>query len=63
MQNYTRSFVLITMRSVAQGNVVDYAYQVKLSDPNDDEILIQQLETIDGIRGITYTNQEATIEV
>lgn len=63
MQNYTKNFVLVAMRSVAQGQVVDYAYQVKLSDPEDNVTLIQQLEGIDGIRGITYTNQEATVEV
>jgi len=63
MQNHTRNFVLVAMRSVAQGKVVDYAYQVKLSDPADNVLLIQQLELIDGIRGITYTNQEATVEV
>jgi len=63
MQGYTRNFVLVAMRSVAQGQVVDYAYQVKLSDSSDNVTLIQQLETIDGIRGITYTNQEATVEV
>jgi uncharacterized membrane protein YhiD involved in acid resistance len=63
MQNYTKNFVLVAMRSVAQGQVVDYAYQVKLADPDDNVTLIQQLERIDGIRGITYTNQEATVEV
>lgn len=63
MQNYTKNFVLVAMRSVAQGQVVDYAYQVKLADPDDNITLIQQLERIDGIRGITYTNQEATVEV
>lgn len=63
MQKFTKNFVLVAMRSVAQGQVVDYAYQVKLSDSSDNVTLIQQLETIDGIRGITYTNQEATVEV
>jgi len=63
MQNYTKNFVLVTMRNVAQGQVVDYAYQVKLAEPIDNLKLIQQLETIAGIRGITYTNQEATVEV
>ena len=63
MQNNTKNFVLVAMRSVAQGHVVDYAYQVKLSDPADNVTLIQQLENINGIRGITYTNQEATVQV
>jgi len=60
---HTKNFVLVTMRNVAQGQVVDYAYQVKLADPMANQTLIQQLEKIDGIRGITYMNQEATVEV
>lgn len=63
MQSHTRNFVLVTMRNVAQGQIVDYAYQVKLSDPDDNVRLIQQLERVDGIRGLSYTNQEATVEV
>ncbi|MBN1998354.1 DUF4956 domain-containing protein [candidate division KSB1 bacterium] len=60
---YTKNFVLVTMRSVAQGKIVDYAYQVKLYNPGDNITLIQHLERIQGIHGITYTNQEATVEV
>ena len=63
LKNYTKNFALVTMRNVAQGDVVDYAYQVKLRDPSANQELIQQLEEIDGIRGITYTNQEATLEI
>lgn len=63
LTKYTKNFVLVTMRNAAQGTIVDYAYQVKLSNSMANQELIQQLETIDGIRGITYMNQEATVEV
>ena len=63
MQNFTRQFVLVTMRDVSQGQVFDYAYQVKLAAPGDNQTLLQELDKIDGIRGLTYTNQEATVEV
>lgn len=63
LKQYTINFVLVTMRNVAQGQLVDYAYQIKLADPMANQTLIQQLEMIDGIRGITYMNQEATVEV
>jgi uncharacterized membrane protein YhiD involved in acid resistance len=63
LQHYTRQFIMVTMRNVAQGQAVDYAYQVKFSDATANQQLIQQLETINGIRGITFTNQEATVEV
>ena len=63
MQNNTRHFVLVTMRDVAQGQAFDYAYQVKLFDPDDNHKLVRELEKIEGIRGLAYTNQEATLEV
>lgn len=63
LTKYTKNFVLVTMRNAAQGKIVDYAYQVKLTDSMANQELIQQLELIDGIRGITYMNQEATVEV
>ena len=63
LQKHTKYFVMITMRSVAQGTLVDYAYQVKLVKSGDNMALIQRLEEIEGIRGISYTNQEATVEV
>ncbi|MBN1561296.1 DUF4956 domain-containing protein [candidate division KSB1 bacterium] len=63
MQSNTKSFVLVAMRNVAQGQAVDYAYQVKIAHPNDNVTLIQELQSVEGIRGVTYTNQEATVEV
>lgn len=59
----TKSFTLVTMRDVAQGNAFDYSYQVKLAHPDDNQNLIAALEDVEGIRGLTYTNQEATVEV
>ena len=51
------------MRDVAQGDYYDYAYQVKLKKSQDNQLLISELEKIEGIRGLSYTNQEATVEV
>ena len=63
MKHLTKHFVLITMRDVAQGQAFDYAYQVKLFQPQDNEKLILELEKVEGIRGLTYSNQETTVEV
>lgn len=63
LRTFTKNFVLVAMRNVAQGEIIDFAYQVKLSNPDDNITLIEELQKIDGIRGITYTNQEATVEV
>jgi uncharacterized membrane protein YhiD involved in acid resistance len=63
LTDITRHFVLVTMRDVAQGQAFDYSYQVKLEDPSDNEKLIAELRKLKDIRGLTYINQEATVEV
>ena len=63
MRDMTKRFVLVTMRDVAQGDVFDYAYQIKLHEPDDSVKLMRALEGISGIRGLTYTNHETTVEV
>ena len=63
LQRLTKHFVLVTMRDVAQGQAFDYAYQVKLYQSKDNENLVRELEQIEGIRGLTYTNQETTVEI
>ena len=56
-------FALVTMRSAAQGEVVDYSYQVRLSQDGHQEKLIRALEKISGIRGLAYINQQTTVEL
>jgi len=63
LRNLTKHFVLVTMRDVAQGQACDYAYQVKLASTVDNQALLAELEKVPGIRGLSYTNQEATVEV
>ncbi|MCD6204069.1 MAG: DUF4956 domain-containing protein [Candidatus Marinimicrobia bacterium] len=63
LQQNTRHFAMITVRDVAQGEFYDYAYQVKLYKSRDNQRLVSELENVDGIRGLSYTNQEATVEV
>ncbi len=63
LQQITRHFVLVTLRDVAQGEYQDYAYQVKLRRSEDNQQLIRELNQVKGIRGLSYTNQEATVEV
>jgi uncharacterized membrane protein YhiD involved in acid resistance len=63
IQNMTKRFALIAIRDVAQGRAADYAYQIKLHQPEDNLKLVKELEKVDGIRGLTYTSQESTVEV
>ncbi len=63
MGRIPRHFALVTMRSIAQGEQVEYAYQVKLAKPDDGIRLIRELEAVEGLRGLTYMNQQTTVEV
>jgi len=63
MQRIPKTFALVTMRSVAQDNMLDYAYQVKLRAPGDTSRLVRELEQVQGIRGISYMNQHTTVEL
>jgi uncharacterized membrane protein YhiD involved in acid resistance len=63
MGTLTRSFALVTMRPVAQGDFVDYTYQVKLGAAGEEERLLNDLQRIAGIRALAYVNQETTVEL
>ena len=56
-------FALVTMRTAAQGELVDYAYQVRLKSEGAEEQLLRKLEQVSGIRGLTYVNQQTTVEL
>lgn len=56
-------FVLVNLRSAAQGDVVDYAYQVRLARDDGHERLVGELGKIPGIRGLAYVNQQTTVEL
>jgi len=63
MQKIPKTFALVTMRDVSQGEMVDCAYQVKLPANSNPDVLLQSLNSISGIRGLTYMNQQTTVEV
>ena len=59
----TRTFALVTLRNVAQGDLVEHAYQVALKQEGDSRTLVEKLDGVDGIRGLSYVNQNTTVEV
>ncbi len=63
MRAIPKTFALVTLRNVSQGDLVDCTYQVKLKKETDSSDLITDLEKIDGIRGLTYMNHQSTVEV
>jgi uncharacterized membrane protein YhiD involved in acid resistance len=63
MSSLPMQFALVTMRTVSQGELVDYAYQVRLNSEGVEEQLLRKLQQVAGIRGITYVNQQSTVEL
>ena len=63
LQDIPRTFALVTMRNVAQGDLLDYTYQVKLAREADSARLIEALEGIEGMRGLTYMDHTSAVEV
>jgi uncharacterized membrane protein YhiD involved in acid resistance len=63
MQAYCDKFALITLREVAQGKRLDYAYHVKLRGKKDNEGFIGELRQIPSIQGVSLMLQETTVEL
>jgi uncharacterized membrane protein YhiD involved in acid resistance len=56
-------FALVTLREVAQGQVMVHAYQVRLGDPRQRTALVRELERIPGVADLSLLLQEPTVEI
>lgn len=56
-------FALVTLREVAQGQVMEHAYQVRLGDPRQRAALVRELERIPGVADLSLLLQEPTVEI
>ena len=63
LKEYAKSFALITLRDVAQGSRLEYAYQIKLKRNKKHADMVGDLQKLSSIRGITFMLQEATVEL
>ncbi len=63
MRESCKTFALITLRDMAQGNRIDYAYQVKLKKGTRHDDFVASLNKISSIKGIHFMMQEATVEL
>ncbi len=63
MSKYCKTFALITLRDMAQGNRLDYAYQVKLKRNARHDDFVEALNKVGSIKGIHFMMQEATVEL
>ena len=58
-----RSFILVTLREVAQGEELEHAYQIRLRDPRDRSSLMAALSAVPGLHAMNLLMQEATVEI
>ena len=63
LTHYCKVFALITLRDMAQGKRLDYAYHVKLRKGISQDEFIEELKAIQSIKGINLMLQETTIEL
>jgi uncharacterized membrane protein YhiD involved in acid resistance len=62
-KEYTKTFALITLRDIAQGERLEYAYQIKLKRGKKHYEMVEELQQLSSIKGITFMLQEATVEL
>lgn len=63
LQNNCKVFALITLRDIAQGSRLDYAYHIKMKYKKGKEELLEELSGIGHIKGVSLLLQETTVEL
>lgn len=63
LRRHTRSFVLVTLREAAMGDLMEHAYQVSLADPDERIALVADLQSIQGLTDVNLLLQEPTLEL
>ncbi len=63
MRNFCSNFFLIAVRESAQGEQLEYSYQIRLLDPSYRDDLIESVRTINGLRDINLLMQRTTVEL
>lgn len=63
LQRTTRRFALVTLREVAQGEAMQYAYQVRLPTRMARGDLVRAIEAIGGATDVSLLLQDPTLEI
>ncbi len=63
LRQYCSNFILINLREMAQGRVMERAYQVRLRDPSLNVALVMALRTVPHVDGVAILMQDQTVEV
>lgn len=63
LENKCRHFALAAIREMAQGERLDFSYQIRLKPQASSAQLIEELGKVHSLRGLNFMNQESVIEV
>lgn len=63
LDNHCRRFTLVALRDVAQGETLEYAYQVALRRPDRSDSLVEELGSVEGLTGLSLLLQDAHTEL
>lgn len=63
LDSHCRRFTLVALRDVAQGETLEYAYQVALRRPDRGDHLVEELGAVDGLTGLSLLLQDAHTEL
>jgi hypothetical protein len=63
MKQYCKNFALITLREMAQGERLDFAYHVKLKNSAAKEAFVDNIRKVQSIKDVNLMLQETTVEL
>ncbi len=63
IHHYCKAFSLVTLRELAQGDRMDYAYHIKLRKGKTHESFLASLKKITTMQGLSLMMQEATVDL
>jgi len=63
IHKHCKSFSLVTLRELAQGDRMDYAYHIKLRRGKTHESFLIELKQLHSIKGLSLMMQEATVDL
>jgi uncharacterized membrane protein YhiD involved in acid resistance len=63
LNKYCKAFALVTIREIAQGQRLDYAYHIKLRSDKTYENFMSELKLIQDLQGLSLMMQESTVDI
>ncbi len=63
LKEHCKTFALISLRDLAQGGRLEYAYHIKLKKNKQKDALVKELQNVESIKGINVLLQETTVEL